>query len=255
MKSPVVAIAAFTFLEAIRNRLFSLTIAGLVCLLGLAAFIGQLAIVETRLIQATLIGAAMRLFAACVVSLFVITSTLREFDDKGFELILSLPLPRYEYFFGKYLGYLLLSVVISAATAALLLLYCNPTSVAVWFVSLECELSLVIAVSLLCIFTFSNVTVSFMLVLAFYLLSRSMHAVRLIAASPILDYHTFSQEFMRHLLDGIAFVLPSLDKFTRGAWLAYGGHWKDLAPVAAQTVIYLVLLCAAALFDLYRKEL
>ena len=255
MKSPVVTIAVFTFLEAIRNRLFSLTIVGLICLLGLAAFVGQLAIVETRLIQAALIGSAMRLFAACVVSLFVITSTVREFDDKGFELILSLPIPRYEYFFGKYLGFLLLSVVISAATAALLLFYCDPTSVVVWFASLQCELSLVIAISLLCILTFSNITVSFMLVLAFYLLSRAMHALQLIAGSPILDYHTLSQDFMRHLLNGIAFMLPSLDKFTRSAWLAYGGHWKDLAPVAAQTVIYLVLLCTAALFDLYRKEL
>lgn len=255
MKSPVIAIAAFTFLEAVRNRLFSLTVVGLICLLGLAAFIGQLAIVETKLIQATLIGSAMRLFAICIVSLFVITSTVREFNDKGFELILSLPVRRHEYFFGKFLGFLLLSLVVCLLTSLLLLLYCDPTAVVIWFVSLQCEMALVIAASLLCMFTFSNVTVSFTLVLAFYLLSRIMYALRLIAGSPILDYRTVSQEFMQHLLNGIAFILPSLNDFTRSEWLAYGGAWPDLGPVFGQTIIYLALLCAAALFDLYRKEL
>jgi len=255
VKSPIAAIARYTFLEAVRNRLFGLTAAGLLCLLGITEFIGELAITETAQTQAALIGAGMRLFAVCTVALFVVTSVVRESNDKGFEALLSLPIPRHAYFFGKYLGFLALSFVIAAATCILLLLYADAGPVLFWFASLQCELAIVVALALLCVFTFSNVTVSFMLVLAFYLLSRSMHAIQLISASPILESTSFSQEYIKLLFDVVAFVLPDLHAFTRSEWLAWGGGTEALAGIALQTVIFTVLLGAAAIFDLYRKEL
>lgn len=255
MKNPAVAIAYYTFQEAVRNRLFILTIVGLVCLFGITEFIGELAVTETARIQALLIGSGVRLFAICTVSLFVITSTVREFNDKGFELILSLPIPRYSYFFGKFCGFLLLAFVITAAAGALLLIYSDATYVLAWSVSLIAELAIMIALSLLLLLTFSNITVSFILVLAFYLLARSMDAIQLIARSPILEFHTLSQEFMNRLVDAVAFLLPELHNFTRSDWLVYGASWPELGAVAVQTLIYVALLSAAGLFDLYRKDL
>jgi ABC-type transport system involved in multi-copper enzyme maturation permease subunit len=255
VKSRVAAIARYTFLEAVRNRLFGLTAAGLVCLFGATEFVGALAITETSQLQAVLVGAGMRLFAVCMVSLFVITSVVREANDKGFDLILSLPIPRHAYFFGKYLGFLLLAFVIAAATCLLLLLYSEPGAVLLWLASLQCELAIVIALALLCLFTFSNVTVSFMIVLAFYVLARAMHSIQLISASQILESTDLSQKFMNLLLDGIAFVLPDLHEFTRSDWLAYGGAPESLPGIFAQTIVFVTLLSAAAIFDLYRKEL
>lgn len=255
MKNPIITIAGYTFQEALRNRLFALTLVGLVCLLGITEFIGELAITETVQIQALLIGSGMRLFAVCTVSLFVITSTVREFNDKGFELILSLPIPRYSYFFGKFSGFFLLALVIAAASAGLLLVYSEPSAVFIWFVSLAAELAVLIALSLLLLLTFSNITVSFILVLAFYFLARSMYAIQLISASPILESRSFSQEFMNSLVDAIAFVLPDLHLYTRSDWIVYGVSWPELGAIGVQTVIYVTLLAAAGLFDLYRKDL
>jgi ABC-type transport system involved in multi-copper enzyme maturation permease subunit len=255
VKSRVAAIARYTFLEAVRNRLFGLTAAGLLCLLGITEFVGELAITETAQMQAALIGAGMRLFAVCTVALFVITSVVREASDKGFEVLLSLPLPRHAYFFGKYLGFLGLSVVIAAATCLFLLIYSDPYPVALWFVSLECELAIVVALALLCVFTFNNVTVAFMLVLAVYLLSRSMHSIQLISSSPILESTSFAQQFINLLLDAIAFVLPDLHEFTRSDWLARGAGPHSVAALFVQTLVFVVLLCSAAIFDLYRKEI
>lgn len=255
MKYPTFAIARYTFIEAVRNRLFSLTLVGLVCMFGVTEFVGELAITETRQFQAALVGAGMRLFAVCTVSLFVITSTVREFNDKGFELILAMPIPRYGYFFGKFIGFFLLSLVLSIAIGALLLVYSPPAAALLWLFSLQCELVILISLSLLCLFTFGNVTVSFILVLAFYLLARSLHAIQLISESPILEFKTFSQDFMNFLLDAVAFMLPGLHDFTRSEWLIYGGTWSEAGAVAAQTIIYTALLCCAALFDLYRKDL
>lgn len=51
-------------------------------------------------------------------------------------------------------------------------------------------------------------------------------------------------------------MLPRLDDFTRTDWLVYhSGGWAALGPLAAQTLIYLALLTAAALFDLYSRNL
>ena len=255
MISPIAAIARYTFLEAVRNRLFGLTAAGLVCLLGITEFIGELAITETAQIQAALMGAGMRVFAVCTVALFVITSFVREANDKGIDALLSLPIPRHAYFFGKYLGFLGLSLVIAGATCVLLLVYAAPGAVLFWFLSLQCELAIVVALALLCVFTFSNVTVSFMLVLAFYFLARSMHAIQLISSSPIMESTNLSQQFIKVFLDTVAFVLPDLHEFTRSDWLAWGSGPDSFALLFVQTVIFVALLASAAIFDLYRKEL
>lgn len=251
----VLTIARYTFAEAMRNRLFLLTLVGLVCMLGLTEFLGELAVIEADRIQAIVIGAGMRIFAIITVALFVITSVVREFNDKGFDLILSLSLPRAVYYFGKFFGFFMLALIVAISTAVLLLLYSPGLPVLIWLLSLVCELAIIIALSLLCLFTFSNVTVAFVVVIGFYFLSRAMYTIQLISDSPILEFYNFSQQFIRFLTDAIAYLLPGLHEFTRSEWLAYGTDWSDLRTVFLQTFIYLALLSAAGLFDLYRKNL
>ena len=254
MFDPILTIARYTFYEAVRNRLFLLTAIGLVCLLGLTAFIGDLAITESRQVQAAIVGSSMRIFTVITVALFVITSTVREFNDKGFELLLSLPMPRYTYYFGKFAGFFLLALVITFSTGILLLAYCDISAILMWTASLICELSIIISLSILCLFTFSNITVAFITVTAFYFLSRSIYAIQLISLNPILESRDFSQEFINYMINIIAYILPELHSFTRSEWLLYGPKWGDLVPVFGQTSVYLVLLVAAGLFDLYRKD-
>lgn len=252
---PVFTIARYTFLEAVRNRLFSLVIAGLICMLGLTEFIGELAVTESAQIQSAITGSGLRLFITCVIGLFVVTSMVREINDKGFEMLLSLSITRANYYLGKFAGFVLLALVLSIASAAILLIYSPVPNVTVWFFSLICELLIIISLSLLCLFTFSSVTTAFISVMAFYILARSMYMIRLVSESPILEYNTFSQDFMNFIIDAIAFLLPDLNLFTRSEWLVYGADINNLGPVFIQTLIYMVLLVSAGLFDLYRKEL
>lgn len=247
-------VARFTFLEAVRNRLFTLVIVGLICVFGLSEFIGDLTVTETWQIQSALTAAGLRLFAVGIVSLFVVTSMVREFNDKGFELLLSLSMTRAGYYFGKFIGFMLLSIVIAIAASLILLIYSPMPDVLVWLFSLLCELLIVIALSLLCLFTFSSITTAFTAVIVFYLLSRSMYVIRLLSASPLLVSRAFSKEFMDFVIKAVSYVLPELNLFTRSDWLVYGVHFGNVIPVITQTVIYLTLLIAAGLFDLYRKE-
>lgn len=255
MRHKLGTIAYYTFLEAISNRLFMLSLTGLVCLFGLAEFAGELSITETRQIQAVLVASITRWFLVITCALFVITSMIRETNDKGIELILSLPVSKTSYYFGKFCGFICLATVILGLSSLLLLLYASPIALLYWLFSLLCEMAIIIAVSMLFLFTFSNITVAFMAVLAFYILSRSIASIQLLSTSPILESTSYSQHFMNFLVDAIAYVLPDLDAFTRSDWLLYGTDSSALSFVLVQTIIYLAILFAAGLFDIYRKEL
>ncbi|MCK5667992.1 MAG: hypothetical protein KAI15_02830, partial [Gammaproteobacteria bacterium] len=110
---PILTIARFTLLESVKNRLFTLVLLGVVSLFGLTLFLGELAVTETTQIQSAMTGMVLRLFAVFIICIFVITSTIREFNDKGFELIISLPIDRYLYLAGKMTGFFVLAVFIA----------------------------------------------------------------------------------------------------------------------------------------------
>ena len=60
---------------------------------------------------------------------------------------------------------------------------------------------------------------------------------------------------MNVVVELIALLLPALDGMTQTTWLLGSGPGLSaLGPVVGQTALYLVLICSAALFDLYRKN-
>ena len=248
-------IARLTLLEAVRSHLFIMMITVVLGLFGLAEFIGELSITETRQVQAAVTAFLLRVFSVCVICLFVITSVLRELNDKGLEIILSLPMPRYAYLFGKLFGFAGLSLSICVMAGLPLLLYAPAIQVSYWVLSLFCEHLLIVSLSLVCLLTFSSITLSFTSVMAFYLLSRSIESICLLSAAPILATGAVSQDFMHFLVNMLALVLPDLNAFTQGGWLVYGVDFVAMRPVLVQTLLYLAVLLSAGLFDFYRKNL
>lgn len=256
MLEKVAVIARYTALEALRNRLFLILFLVIVAAVFLAEFISQVAITESQQIQSAILGAILRLIAVVFVSLFVITSMIREFNDKGFELVLSLPVPRAGYFFGKLLGFSFVAMIVSVLFCLPLLLYVPFFQVAAWGASLGLELIIITAISLLCLFTFNHVTVAFLAVFSFYLLSRSISAIQLIGHGPLAETNKLSQQLINYTVDAIAYLLPGLDRFTSTEWLVYHtASFNDFMLVLTQSFFYVVLLSSAALFDLYRKNL
>lgn len=248
-------IATYTALEAIRTRYVWLL--GLVTLAGfcLAAFSGQLAITESVQIQTVLTAAILRFSMVFLLALFVITSVCREFSDKTVEMMLSLALPRGGYYLGKLAGYALIALL-TALPAWLLVLYQSPVLLSVqWGLSLVFELLIVCTACLVFAFSFNQATVAISAFTGFYLLSRSIAAMQLMAQSNLLDQHSLSQQVITGLVNSLAYVLPDLDRYTRSGWLIEStGYTSQLHLLAGQTVIYLLLLSGLALFDLYRKN-
>lgn len=255
MVAKIVTIAKFTIIESMRNRLLWLSLLVAAVSFGLTEFIGDLAITEQRTTQVAVLAAFLRVSAVVVVALFVVSSTLRELQDKTLAMILAMPIPRSSYYLGKLIGFFLISLFIAVIFSSLLLLYAPFDQVLIWCISLFFELVLIIAFGLVMLFSFRQIPAALTGVFIFYVASRSIASIYLMSKYPIVPHATVSQKFLDGFIAALSWLLPDLSRFTQTEWLAYNSAKLDmLLPVMGQSMIYLTLLSAIALFDFYRKN-
>ena len=250
----ILPIARYTLLEALRNRLLWLALILVAAGLGFTQFLQQVAITESNQIQAALLAAVVRVGSVFMLASFVVTSMVREFNDKVMELILSRPLRRSSYFFGKLAGYAAIALALALISSLPLALFAPAQQVALWGLSLACELLIVTAFSLFCVLSLTQVISALAAVAGFYLLSRSISTLQIMAANPLSDL-SLGQQLVNFVIDAIAFLLPGIDRMTQTGWLIYSApDPAEILAVLAQTGAYVLLLCGAALFDLQRKN-
>ena len=254
LSSRIFAIARYTVLEAWRNRSGILLIAMVVIAFLASIFVRQQAITESARMQTAFLASVLRVGAVFIIAITVLQGSVREFNDKVLELMLSLDLPRAAYLVGKFLGYALLSVVCAIVVALPLLFLSEPLHVIKWASVLVLELWIVTALALFCITTFSQLLPAAAFVISFYLLARSISAIKLISHSTLVE-PGLASDFAAWLASAIALVLPRLDAFTQTAWLV-DATAQPLTLVAAilQTGVYVLLLLFAAMFDLNRRN-
>lgn len=249
------SIALYTLLEALRNRLSWLVLIVALLGIGLSGFLNEMALTESQHVQVALLAAFLRFSAAFLLATFVVTSMVREFNDKGLELLLSLALPRAAYLMGKLAGFACLAVLPAILFGALTLFFSSPEQSLLWTISLICELWIVAAFAMLCVLSFNQIMAALSATMGFYLLARSVTALQLIANDAQID-SSHSQQFMAMVMKAISVVIPHLDQFTKTEWLVYQtGQLSDLRSIVLQSSICLCLLLGAALFDLYRKNI
>jgi ABC-type transport system involved in multi-copper enzyme maturation permease subunit len=253
--SKVLAIARFTLLEAVRTRLVWLTVALVALLLLASLFVQQLAVTETWRLRTGFLASATRFALVFVLCLHVASSMVREFNDKGIDLLLSLDLARSGYYLGKLLGFVGAAWLLTA-TAALAL---APSGVSAgwlaWSLSLGLELTLIATLTLFCVISFAQIMPAVSVVAAFYLLARSIAAIRLMSGSQLLDQSSWTTRVGGWLVELLALVLPDLSRFTQTEWLlAASTSPAAIGFVLLQALVYAALLTLAGLFDLHRRN-
>ncbi len=248
------SVARLTLIEALRTRLPWLAAIVVALALGLAQFLGQVAIIEAAHIQATLLATLLRVTAVFIVVTFVVTSMVRETSDKVTELLLSQPAPRSAYFFGKLAGYFAVAGLIAISFAIPLAFFSSPGGLLLWTLSLLCELTIMAALSLFCVLSLTQVVPAISAAAGFYLLARSMTTIQLIAAASLSHDPTLTDRIVSWGIAAVAMLLPSLDLMTPSSWLLSMPDPSALTVVLVQTALYLPLLASASLFDLYRKN-
>ena len=252
---PAVILARSILREARRGGLPWLAAASIVAGLALAAFLSQVAVTESLALQVAILAALLRACAVFLVAAQVASSTLREINDKGLELMLSLPLSRSTQYLGRLAGFAACGVALAFLFSLALLPWAPPGAVALWGLSLACEAALVAAAALFFAMTLAQLVPAIAATAGLYLLARSMTAIQAMASGPLAD-STLTSRIARFSVDAIALLLPRLDGVTRTEWLLYGappaGAWS--AAVGA-LVLYALLLVAAGLFDFHRRDL
>lgn len=255
MLRQVATIAFYTLREALHARIWVLIALIVATAVAGSLFVQQVAITDGGRIQTAFLAATLRPAAIFILSLFVIGSMVREFSDKGLELFLSLDMPRATYVLGKLAGFAGIAVPLAAALCLPLAALAPLEQVALWGASLLGELWIMAALSLFCVLAFNQIMPAAAFAAGFYLLARSIGAIQLIGRSAALNADSPVQQLAVNTVDAIAALLPRLDAFTQTAWLVnHSGDWRQLAPIAAQTLIYTALLTSGALVDLYRKN-
>lgn len=251
---PGAILARSVLLEARRGGLPWLALASLVLSLALAAFVANVALTERDALQAAVVAALLRACAVFLLAAQVASSTLREIQDKGLELTLSLPLSRPAHYLGRLAGFGVLGAMLAVVFSVPLLAWAAPLQVAAWALSLALELALVAAAALFFAMTLAGVVGALAATLGLYLLARAMPAIQAISALPLAE-ETWAGLLARHAVDGIAFLLPRLGTATRSEWLLYGPpagaeYFWSLGALA----VYAVLLAAAGLVDFQRRS-
>ena len=255
MFSQILTISKFTIIESMRNRLLWLSFLIMIIGFVLVEFVGDLAITEHKATQVAVLAVFLRLSGVLLMALFVVSSSLRELQDKTLEMILAMSIRRSSYYLGKLLGYVLLTVLIGLVFGLLLLVYAPFEQVLIWSFSLVLELVLVVALALLMLFTFKQTPAALTGVFIVYLASRVIASLYLMSQHPIISHDGLGQKFMDGFVGMMTWVLPDLSRYTQTEWLLYGSvDWSQLLPILVQTMIYLGLLSAVALFDFYRKN-
>jgi hypothetical protein len=250
------AVVRFTVLEAWRSRLPWLLLATLACAFAASQFAAELAITEGSRFRAALLAGGVRFAWVFIFAVYVIGSLTRELNERGFEVALALELDRGTWVVGKLAGFLLPAFAAACCLFPLLAAVSTPAAAAAWCLSFGFELAIVVAAALFFTLNLASVPAAAVLTAGFYLLARAIDALVLIASSSPLLVAGPWRDFARLAVDALAWLLPGLGRFAQGGWLA--GQGPDaalLALMGAQCVVYVVLLCAAALVDFHRRDL
>ena len=85
-------VARYVLVEARRSALPWLAAACMLGVLALAGFLSQVAITEATSLQASASAALLRACAVFLLAAHVVSSVVREANDKGLELALALPI-------------------------------------------------------------------------------------------------------------------------------------------------------------------
>lgn len=254
MFSSMFTIARYSLLEAVRGKVLWIISSLLLLSLLISFFISQTALTETRESQVALMAGFLRLSSVFVMIFFVVSSVAREFQDKSIELIFSIAMPRYQIFFGKFLGFSLIAFVIVILYSLALLFYSDTSAVLIWSLSFWCELSLVALLSLIFILSLENVAVSLISSIGAYALMRFMPAIQSMGDGPFQD--GLFNKFINVFLDLISLLIPRLDNFSQSSWLAVSPPASsDVVSFVIEFVLFVILFSLVGIIDLKRKTI
>jgi Cu-processing system permease protein len=254
----VLAVAANTFREAVRDRvLYNLVFFALLMMVA-AIFVGQISIgIEQSIIV------SLGLTAISVIGLFIsvfigVGLVSKEMDKRTLYALLAKPVERWHFLLGKYLGLVMTLTVNTAAMGAGLFLVLWAVKrelersdvyvlVAVYLILLK--LALIVAIALL----FSCFTTPFLSIL----FTAGMYVAGVFAGDLRTIQGVGLTPVATALMRGISYVLPNFENFNVMGAVAHGGGVPGYLVLYATlyTLVYAAVLLTAAAMVFSRRNL
>jgi len=254
MTRRLLSIAANTFRETVRNKILYVILAFALVVIGLTWFLADLSMGELSRIVADVGLASIHLFGVTIAVFLGITLVSQEMERKTIYLVLSKPVPRWEFVFGKAAGLcttILLTTSIMAFTLfAVYAAYSGKAEPGILLTSAGVYLELVLLVCLATLFsTFTTPTLSAMFTLALFLIGHLSHSLFVLGGRASSVGARVASSFL-------FYALPNLEIFNWKYGVVYGEVRSPviLLPAIGYLACYgtAVLLLACVLFS--RKD-
>jgi hypothetical protein len=250
-----IPLTLYVLRAGIKDRLILSCLALTILTVCLSLFVGDAAIVEKSQFVVVYAAGGLRVLSVLAITLFTAFYIQRSFAGRDVEYLLSRPISRPVFLLSHAaaLKIIALGLSIVAGVAVSLLSYNNlGTAQFLWTFSLFCEVMMMAFVTLFFGMVLSSATTCTLAALAFYTLARMTGQLL-----GIIQEHgvTWGGWFLSPITQGISMVIPRFDLMTQSSWLIYGPQGAEgLLFLVAQTAVFSLLVLAAAVVDLVRRQ-
>ena len=254
MTRRLLSIAANTFRETVRKKILYVILAFALVVIGLTWFLADLSMGEFSRIVADVGLASIHLFGVVIAVFLGITLVSQEMERKTIYIVLSKPVPRWEFVLGKAAGLcatiLLTTSVMAVTLFAVYAAYSGKAEAGILVASAGVYLELVLLVCLATLFsTFTTPTLSAMFTLALFTIGHLSQTLFVLGGRA-------KSAAARATASVLFYLLPDLEIFNWKNDVVYGDVLSPatLLASAGYFVCYgaAVLLFACLLFS--RKD-
>ena len=248
MADRILSIAANTFRETVRNKILYAILAFALLVIGLSWFLADLSVGDLARIIADVGLACIHVFGVIMAVFLGITLVSQEVDRKTVFLILSRPVPRWEFVVGKAMGLCGTLALVTLVMAATLFLvhagYLGTPEAGILVASAGIYMELVLLICLASLFsTFTTPILSAIFTLSMFLIGH--------LTKDLLVFGGRAGSGSVRLATRVLFyLLPNLENFNWKNEVVYGGAGSfSVIPAAAGYLLAYgaAVLCLACL--------
>jgi ABC-type transport system involved in multi-copper enzyme maturation permease subunit len=239
------SIAANTYRETIRNKILYTLLGFALLVIGLTSFLADLSFGELSRVIANIGLASIQIFGVVMAVFLGITLVSREVEQKTVYLILSKPVPRWEFVVGKTLG-LCATLAVTTAIMALVLFavhkgyrYGGKAEAGILVSACGIYMELVVLTCVASLFsTFTTPVLSAMFTLSIFLIGH-------ISRDLLFFGSRTKSEILHWTAQALYYALPNLEYFNWKNDVVYGGAGS--ASLLPWAVAYMLLYGGALL--------
>ncbi len=247
------AIVRLVILTALRDRLFAGLIALLAMSAALAVFLGSTALTEQIETATVFAAGAGRVVLVLGVTIFAALHIQSLFETREVEAILSRAISRTRFVISYWLSLACVASVLAVIFGVGITMFISlKLGALLWTGTLVAECAIVMAVVMFAGLMLERATPTVLFTMGFYALARLMGFF--VGIRETATDISAATGFVKRMLDAVLLFVPRLDLFAQTQWLVYGTGQLDLAYLGAQTALFLILVLAAASYDLGRKQ-